>query len=333
MCLFTTYLENPKYKPNKKNGYFPPKYPLINGKEDTRISKVPIKCGKCFECMKRNRRDWQVRLYEEIKDNRNGIFVTLTFSDESIKDLDKLCTKKGYDRDNEIATIGVHRFLERWRKATGKSVRHWLVTELGHKGTENIHLHGIIWTDKDSEFINKTWKYGFTWLSIENKGYVNERTINYITKYISKNDEVHKWYKPKILCSHGIGKGYINRWNARQNKYKGKFTKDYYENEQGYKFALPIYYRNKIYSEEEKELLWLQKLDRLTRYVDGVEISIKNGFEQFNNAIKHARIKNKFLRYTDYTKDWQFINQEIKAEQTKRELLRETRIKRAIAKG
>ena len=36
-----------------------------------------------------------------------------------------------------------------------KSVRHWLITELGHNGTENIHLHGIIWTNKNIEAIGE----------------------------------------------------------------------------------------------------------------------------------------------------------------------------------
>ena len=72
---------------------------------------------------------------------------------------------RGYNRDNAIAKLGVRRFLERWRKENKKSVRHWLTTELGGNGTENIHLHGIIWTDKTSEYISRIWKYGFTWLS------------------------------------------------------------------------------------------------------------------------------------------------------------------------
>ena len=67
--------------------------------------------------------------------------------------------------DNSIATIGVRRFLERWRKEYGnmKGIRHWLITELGHKGTENIHLHGIIWTNEDFEKVREHWKYGYVY--------------------------------------------------------------------------------------------------------------------------------------------------------------------------
>ena len=46
------------------------------------------------------------------------------------------------------------------RKRTKKSIRHWLVTELGHEGTERIHLHGIIFTE-EPEIIETDWKYGY----------------------------------------------------------------------------------------------------------------------------------------------------------------------------
>ena len=62
------------------------------------------------------------------------------------------------------------------------------------------------------------------------------------------------------MTSAGIGKGYIKRFDAEQNKYvKGK-TKEYYKTKQGIKLGLPIYYKNKIYSEEEREKLWIKNL-------------------------------------------------------------------------
>ena len=97
---------------------------------------VPIGCGKCIECKKQKSREWSVRLQEEIRHMKNGKFVTLTFSEESLVELgeDKsINTLNGYNLDNGIATLAVRRFLERWRKKYKKSVKHWLVTELGGK--------------------------------------------------------------------------------------------------------------------------------------------------------------------------------------------------------
>ena len=144
------------------------------------------------ECRKAKQREWQVRLKEDIKHNTNGKFITLTFSNEWIAKITKEVTQKttkikngikttwidkngklwhrykykyvteevqlkGYDLDNAIARHAVRKFNERWRKRYGKAIRHWLVTELGHNGTENIHIHGIIWTDKKVKLRSWLW--------------------------------------------------------------------------------------------------------------------------------------------------------------------------------
>ena len=46
--------------------------------------------------------------------------------------------------NNEIATKAIRLCLERIRKQTGKSIKHWFITELGHEKTERLHLHGIV---------------------------------------------------------------------------------------------------------------------------------------------------------------------------------------------
>ena len=155
---------------------------------------------------KKKSREWQVRLNEDIKENKNGKFVTLTFSNESIKELDSCINDniKGYDRDNAIAGLAVRRFTERWRKKYRKSVRHWLVTELGGNGTENIHLHGIVWTD-NIESISERWEYGFTMVGYSryskgkkmDKNEKMEKTIEILEKSIkyAKKQLLDNWDK------------------------------------------------------------------------------------------------------------------------------------------
>ena len=143
--------------------------------------------------------------------------VTLTFSNESIQELTKEINKKGaklegYELDNEIATVATRRFLERWRKKHKKSLRHWFITELGHNGTENIHIHGVVWTDESRQEVVNTWRYGWMFPRDDiqwKRSYVNEKTANYIVKYVHKVDQKHKEYTSKILTSPGIGKGYV----------------------------------------------------------------------------------------------------------------------------
>lgn len=287
MCLYPKLIKNKKYTKTKKNGG------IVPAVLDERTLWVPVGCGNCLECRKQKARQWQSRLLEEIKTNKNAKFVTLTFSDQSIAELTENETLEGYALDNKIATIATRRSLERWRKKNKKSVRHWLVTELGHNGTENIHLHGLIWSDNTIE-IEEIWKYGYVWIG----KYVNEKTINYIIKYVTKQDEKHKHYKSKILTSAGIGNNYVNNniiadWH--NNKYKEKNTIETYRTRNGNKTALPIYWRNKIYSEEEREKLWIEKLDKNERWILGQKIDISNGDERYKKVLKQAQIKNKRL--------------------------------------
>jgi protein required for attachment to host cells len=295
MCLYPKIIKNRKYVSNKKNKG------VVPVAQDRRVLYVPVGCGKCMECRKQKSRNWQVRLHEEIKENRNGKFVTLSFSNEALNELEKEVKElTGYERDNEVATIAVRRYLERWRKKYKKSVKHWLVTELGQKKTERIHIHGIMWTD-EKEDIEKIWKYGNVWVG----EFVNGKTINYIVKYVNKVDSLHKEYKSKILTSKGIGSGYINGINVKNNKYKEKGTNERYTTRSGIKMALPIYYRNKIYSEAEREKLWLEKLDEETRYVNGVKVDISKGEEEYHKTVEYYRVLNKRLGYGDNEINWE----------------------------
>jgi hypothetical protein len=302
MCLFPRLHRNPKYKPNKKNNG------IVPIPTDNRVMLVPIGCGHCKECRNQKKREWQTRLTEDIRKNKNAKFVTLTFSNEEITKLySETKDVYGYEKDNQVATIAVERFRERWRKKHKKSVRHWLITELGTEQTEHLHLHGLIWTDQPNSEIEKHWKYGNIWVGT----YVNERTVNYITKYLNKIDAKHKYYKPKMLTSAGIGGSYINRIDATQNKYQpnGK-TKETYKTRTGYEIAIPTYLRNKIYTEEEREKLWLEKLDKKVRYINGKKIDISKDEKLYKQLLKQAQRENSQQGYTDGKINWQEKNYE-----------------------
>ena len=68
----------PEIQAKQKNGYNPPKC------TDMRTYYVPTKCGRCIECRQQRQREWIVRLSEELRENNNALFVTLTFDKEKI---------------------------------------------------------------------------------------------------------------------------------------------------------------------------------------------------------------------------------------------------------
>lgn len=305
---------------------------MINQPTDSRVLAVPVGCGNCIECRKQKKREWQTRLLEEVKTEKNGQMVTLTFSTEALKELENEIsqTLKGYEKDNAIAALATRRFLERHRKKYKKSIRHWLITELGGGRYEHLHIHGIIWTDITAKEIAKLWQYGYIWAGYKNKRtYVNEQTINYIIKYVTKLDPKHKTYKPRILTSAGIGKKYTETSNFENSKYNNHNTREYYKTRTGHKIALPIYYRNKLYNDDEKEKLWIEKLNKNIRYVNGQEISIEKGFEEYNEALKQAQEKNIQLGYgtgndwknEQYEKERRILLQDKRIEEYKRKEL------------
>lgn len=304
MCLYPKLIKNRKYVANKKNGGDVP-IPT-----DYRALYVPIGCQKCMECRKQKGRNWKLRLLEEVRTDKTGNFVTLTFSNESLKELIREVNNQevqleGYELDNEICTLAVRRFLERWRKKYGKSVKHWLITELGHNGTENVHIHGIVFT-KEKEDIKKIWGYGYVFIG----DYVNEATVNYCIKYATKMDLKNQEYMAKVLTSPGIGKGYTLRPDSKRNRFKDRQTIEYYKTREGYKIAMPTYWRNKIYTEEEREKLWLYRLDKNERWVDGTRVDVSKTDVTYYKLLEEARQKNARLGYGNDEKNWERIRYE-----------------------
>lgn len=302
MCLYPRFIRNKRYFQTISG-----KKKIYNEKlcDDYRKLYVPIGCGECLECRRQKSQAWRVRLLEELKVNKYAYFITLTFSNE---ELEKLCKETDTIECNAVATLAVRRFLERWRKTYKKSLRHWLITELGHENTERIHLHGIIFSNDiqlNEELLQKYWKYGKTDIG----EYCNEKTINYIVKYVTKIDTDHKDYKAVILCSAGLGEAFTKTLGAQYTyKYKKGATPEYYTLNNGNKVALPIYYRNKLFTEEEREKMWTDRLDKGSIYVNGIEIKNVNteeGQRNYYKVIENAQRENKAIGYGSTEKEWE----------------------------
>lgn len=304
MCLYPRLIKNKRYL--MYNGKRP-----TNGSstaiqcEDERKLFVAVGCGKCIECRRQKAREWQIRLSEELPQWKYKYFITLTFSAEELKKLtDEL---QGADTNvNKAAQFAVRRFLERWRKKYGKSVKHWLITELGHEGTERIHLHGLIFTNKTftNEEIAQIWKYGYTYTG----DYCTLKTINYIVKYVTKIDPDHKTYEPDIYCSAGLGKAYCDNPNSLlKHQWKGKDTIQYYTLKNGQKVALPKYYRNKLFTQAQRDKLWTDILDADRTYVRGIRcdnISSIEGYHKYTTLLAEQQKQNKALGYGSTEAEW-----------------------------
>ena len=287
MCLYPKLIKNKKYLPNKKNNWNPPKC------EDYRVLYVTAACGKCLECRKQKQREWLVRMSEELRHDPNAYFMTLTFSEEKLEEYKKLCNSED---PNIIATKAMRLMLERCRRKLGHSVKHWFISELGHNGTERVHLHGLVWGIGMDKLVEEKWQNGITFTGT----FVNERTINYITKYITKIDEDHKEFTGVILCSPGIGGGYLKRGDSDKHIYKKGETIETYRLRNGAKINLPTYYRNKLFTEEEREKLWIDKIEEGIVWIMGQKVRIDNK-EEYEQLLEQAR--NDAIRLEGYQEE------------------------------
>lgn len=285
MCIYTTKILNKRFLPTKKNWWRPPVCP------DERLRYVEVECGYCHECLQKKGREWRIRNYEQLKETPTAVFFTGTFTDERIEYLSK---KYNIDKKdvNKIATKEVRLFLERIRKYNnGKSVKHWIVTEKGHTSTRRIHIHGIFYGENEHTKQSLTWLLRNQWKAgyCYNGKYVNERTINYVSKYLTKLDEVNKDYHGIVLCSKGLGKGYVER-NRERFEWKEENTKTYYHTSKGTNIALPRYYKEKAFTEEQRQLLWIYRENSGEKYVNGFKVIVKNE-ENLNyyNKLKEQR--------------------------------------------
>ena len=82
--------------------------------------------------------------------------------------------------------------------------------------------------------------------------------------------------------------------------------------------------KKKIYSEDEREILWLEKLDKQERWILGQRIDISKSNDTYYSLLAVARLKNKRLGYGDGTKD----ENRVQYEKDRRNIALLTRLKR-----
>jgi hypothetical protein len=84
---------------------------------------------------------------------------------------------------------------------------------------------------------------------------------------------------------------------------KAKTQKRPTDAKNGAKINLPIYYRNKIYTEEERELLWIQKLNKGEVYVMGEKININDEI-LYKETLKYYQQRCQQI-HGDNPKEWE----------------------------
>lgn len=237
---------------DKMYGCYQPFKRRIKLEHLNRFVTVYCPCGKCINCLRSYKRAWTMRMREEMAGSKSSFFVTLTYKPE--------CVPIG-DNDFLLCKSDYQLFLKRFRKrlyALDKiKLRYVVVGEYGSK-TNRPHYHLAMFMDKKvpyrviKMFIDDSWNKGFN--SVE---FLDVNKIEYLVKYFNKLDTRIHDVKTFRNMSNGIGKNFLTPRVVAY--YKNNLTTVCHR--YGETYAMPRYYKDRIFSNEEKELLLLDSYD------------------------------------------------------------------------
>lgn len=258
---------------------------------------LQIPCGKCHSCQKKRLQSFRMRLMYEFTESKSAVFVTLSFCDSALEEY-----KDNYNK-------AVCQFMDALRKKYGKELRHFFVMEYGkdelykdhngniRRGTKRPHFHGLIFNMPSIDF--------YLWESVWNRGNGRIRSqgtdingffskprgflfvesvrephkcASYICKYLTKEYSKDR-LTPRVITSVGLGKQYLTEGNVRRHRTELDTTLTV----GGFPFSLPTYYRNKIFTKQDKiDLVLKQFWDEtpFCRVLQGIEYYDEDSYKK-----------------------------------------------------
>ena len=308
----------PVFVADKSKGY---KNDLIGRmrKEYKEVNLVP--CGKCPNCLKRRASAWSVRLMQEEKVSKSAYFITLTYNSDSVP-----ITRNGY---LSICKEHLQKWLKRVRYRHGEGhwpLKYYAVGEYGGN-LKRPHYHVILFNADLKLLFDKSQRLVLDAYGMDGKvcvnsldwhdghvtvGCVTGASVGYTLKYISKpyknfqlNDDR---VKPFSLMSKGLGLSYLENpenWMWHHADLENRM----YMNVDGKKCTMPRYYKERLYSDEERkrisksmergfvmeiyrELVMLSS-DQIERDLRDRRINKDEAIQKFNSEIKNKNYGTK----------------------------------------
>lgn len=271
---------------------------ISKGREFSDPDKVlHLPCGKCISCRVNRAEEWTTRLTNENLYSESSYFVTLTYDDEHLP----------FDENGNpcVSKDDIQKFLKRIRKNFPKSnIRYWITSEYGPE-TLRPHYHGIFFNLPDDVLFSScnsskirtkhdakgnTIYIGNRFTQIWSKGAtemtnVTRSDVSYCSKYFVNKLSVPEFLVPCFcLMSRRPGIGYVHIENIKDKVrfYNLRTLLD----EKGHSKLLPRYYKNKIYTEEERKELFEKYVEEIKydkKYLDMIQSP--EVFEDSRNSI------------------------------------------------
>lgn len=253
---------------------------------------IEVPCGKCYLCRKKKANGWRIRLVEECKS-------TPKFRHEGVMKYRVIFVLFTYD-DDHLPNPGnrsqfaehIRKWRDLWRKKYGKSPRYFAVTDKGSQ-FGRLHLHLLIFNPYDYKYnrnisIEELETHGFFWRNgmVRQPSWLESmRGITYVTGYITGSNLEKDSYKhgkpickesleynPFVFVSNGLGSQFLEGPNLVRDDKNANLLYNF----NGYNYALPSYYRYKIFDDDTR---WHANLVR--KYE-------KNDYVLFSDDIKYS---------------------------------------------
>jgi len=207
---------------------------------------LPVPCGGCVSCRRRRTDAWVFRMLQEEKRSTSAFFITLTYDPAHVP-----ISPNGF---MTLDKAEFPRFMKRLRKLTDAKLKYYAC---GEYGTDNKrpHYHAIIFNVPDEALIFEAWSLDGVNFGRVDVGQVSDKSIAYTVAYASK----HNWHPdhsrddrvPEFsLMSKGLGSNYVTP--AVSKYHKADLSRMYLTKEGGDKIAMPRYYRDRIFDEDER---------------------------------------------------------------------------------
>lgn len=221
----------------------------------SRDRAIRVPCGKCPQCLKRRQNQWAFRLNEEKKKSTSCSFITFTYEDPPLTSCGKQTLKKKDFQD----------FMKRLRKQIKNyGIKYYMCGEYGGI-TQRPHYHAIMFNLpqsylQNSDKLHSAWGHGHIYLAKANLA-----TMHYVVGYLQKGTfqkEIVDYNTGEIktdprdaefsLMSKRMGLAYLT---PQMVKFHTSRLASYVTQPGGQKTSLPRYFRDKIFTEKERELM------------------------------------------------------------------------------
>lgn len=204
----------------------------------------PVPCGRCPPCRLRRASGWSFRLMQQDRIAQSSHFITLTYATSNVP-----LSPNGY---KTLDKRDIQLFFKRLRKAHDVSnIKYYVAGEYGGQ-TNRPHYHAIIFNAR-LDLVQPAWDKGDI-----HYGTVSGASIGYTLKYMCK-DSKKRYYGTKddratefSLMSKGLGLNYINDKTSEWHK-SDLDNRMYLPLMDGQKCAMPRYYKDKMYNEDERD--------------------------------------------------------------------------------